>query len=421
MEGTVGDLAGALGPLFENPDEMTAEVTRAYGAEMTLDLDLDEHARRRLEAAGRLTVTLLLRCVRDRRRLTDIELAALIASARTGLGTDMPHYAVITAWHAGVRAVRQRMLRAVRSSDMDALDRIRLGRELASVLLGLSSQVGGALAGYGHTSAAQPSSGADPAQRGALRLLTDGFGFGPQARRRAAEAGFVLGEHNVVVALDSVGEAKVETVVDQLVATTETALRNPYRLILTYGKGGTPVLVVPLSRPQEVAMVVEALDANLERPKGESGLIAGLGRVHEGADQLPASYAEAERVLELLRWHPTLGPVLTYERALPYMVLEGAPELSVDVLRGVLGPLLAHDADRGTELVRTLDVYLRAAGNVADAADALGVHRHTFYKRLGRIEGLTGRDVKTRDDRFLFEMAIKVLQLVHREHVAQTS
>jgi len=51
-----------------------------------------------------------------------------------------------------------------------------------------------------------------------------------------------------------------------------------------------------------------------------------------------------------------------------------------------LGPLLAHDAQHGTDLVGVLRTYLNAGRNKSVAADAAHLSRPSFYERLHRIE-----------------------------------
>ncbi len=55
-----------------------------------------------------------------------------------------------------------------------------------------------------------------------------------------------------------------------------------------------------------------------------------------------------------------------------------------------LGPLLAHDARTGSDLVPTLDTYLEAGLSKTAAAAALGIRRQTLYSRLDRIGRLLG-------------------------------
>ena len=61
-----------------------------------------------------------------------------------------------------------------------------------------------------------------------------------------------------------------------------------------------------------------------------------------------------------------------------------------DVVEGVLGPLLEHDAANGTDLVDTLYALLAHGDSKSATADALHVRRQTLYKRLAKIESLIG-------------------------------
>jgi purine catabolism regulator len=70
-------------------------------------------------------------------------------------------------------------------------------------------------------------------------------------------------------------------------------------------------------------------------------------------------------------------------------------------------PLEEHDALRGTELVRTLESFLGSGGKYQDTADSLHVHVNTLRLRLTRIETLTGRDLRSMDDRVDLWIALR--------------
>ena len=55
-----------------------------------------------------------------------------------------------------------------------------------------------------------------------------------------------------------------------------------------------------------------------------------------------------------------------------------------------VAPLVAYDEQYETELVRTLETFLDADGNVAGTAERLFTHRHTIRYRLERVKELTG-------------------------------
>jgi DNA-binding PucR family transcriptional regulator len=63
--------------------------------------------------------------------------------------------------------------------------------------------------------------------------------------------------------------------------------------------------------------------------------------------------------------------------------------------------------------VRTLDAYLEHGGALAQAAAALSIHRNTLLYRLGRVEAITGLDLKDVKQRMNLHLALKAYQL-HR-------
>jgi len=57
-------------------------------------------------------------------------------------------------------------------------------------------------------------------------------------------------------------------------------------------------------------------------------------------------------------------------------------------------PLVEHDRDRRSDLVRTLRAFFAAGGNASEAADRMFLHRNSMLYRLERIQKLTGLDLK---------------------------
>ena len=77
------------------------------------------------------------------------------------------------------------------------------------------------------------------------------------------------------------------------------------------------------------------------------------------------------------------------------------------VARRLLGPVAAHDADSGGELLRTLAVWLRLHGRPLPTARELGIHRHTLAHRLGQIASLTGLDLEDFQARAELALALR--------------
>jgi hypothetical protein len=74
----------------------------------------------------------------------------------------------------------------------------------------------------------------------------------------------------------------------------------------------------------------------------------------------------------------------------------------------LLSPLLDYDADHGTELVRTLRVFLDCSGSWTKAADAIFVHVNSLRYRIRRVEELTGRDLGSLADQAALLLALRL-------------
>jgi Purine catabolism regulatory protein-like family/PucR C-terminal helix-turn-helix domain len=74
----------------------------------------------------------------------------------------------------------------------------------------------------------------------------------------------------------------------------------------------------------------------------------------------------------------------------------------------LLGPLEAYDRDHGTELVRTLEVFLACSGSWNKAADEMYVHVNSLRYRLRRISELTGRDPRLLADQAALLLALRM-------------
>jgi PucR family transcriptional regulator, purine catabolism regulatory protein len=66
--------------------------------------------------------------------------------------------------------------------------------------------------------------------------------------------------------------------------------------------------------------------------------------------------------------------------------------------RAVLQPLLDHDSRGPVNLVETLRVYLASGQQSTSSASQLGIHVNTLKHRLGLVERLTGRDLRSTAD-----------------------
>lgn len=76
-----------------------------------------------------------------------------------------------------------------------------------------------------------------------------------------------------------------------------------------------------------------------------------------------------------------------------------------------IGVLLDHDAGGSSELVHTLDAYLRCGLAKTETAHALGIRRQTLYNRLERIESFLGPVLDSHESRTALALALHAWRL----------
>jgi GAF domain-containing protein len=164
-----------------------------------------------------------------------------------------------------------------------------------------------------------------------------------------------------------------------------------------------------IPRAGEAALV----DALRESARGRtSPVAAGVSNPCRGLASFPPGFEEARHALlgtTVLGREPG---VMTYEELGPYkyllrMSLEGAGR---DRYREAVAQLAEYDRRRSTNLLPTLEEFLRRRGSIGATADALYVHPNTLRQRLRRVETVSGIDLR-RDDWLVVEIAVKMARL----------
>ncbi|MGH3136765.1 MAG: GAF domain-containing protein, partial [Gaiellaceae bacterium] len=166
-----------------------------------------------------------------------------------------------------------------------------------------------------------------------------------------------------------------------------------------------------------VRLTSQSSDAFLERLRRahrdlEHPVSVGVSSVCQDQGAFADGFAEAQQALlgtVVLTGKPA---VLTYEELGAYKYLlriavdGGVRDATVDAV----SKLAEYDAQRGAQLVATLEEFLRRHGSISATSEALYVHPNTLRQRLRRIGELSGLDLR-RDDWLLIEIAVKMVRL----------
>ncbi len=77
-----------------------------------------------------------------------------------------------------------------------------------------------------------------------------------------------------------------------------------------------------------------------------------------------------------------------------------------------VAPIIAYDEQYGTDLLATVEAFLKNDGNIAPTAEELFTHRHTIRYRLGRVRDLCGYDIQSTDGRERLGFGLKVMRVL---------
>ncbi|MEV6152611.1 helix-turn-helix domain-containing protein [Nonomuraea sp. NPDC052129] len=138
----------------------------------------------------------------------------------------------------------------------------------------------------------------------------------------------------------------------------------------------------------------------------------GISDATASVSQLGEALESARRGMESARYGEGPVSVMSVADVDSHELL--LAQLPVSVRRSfrehLLGPIIEYDARHGSELLRTLGVFLETCGSWQRTADELYVHVNTLRYRMQRIEELTGRRMSSMRDRTDLYLALRSAQ-----------
>jgi sugar diacid utilization regulator len=179
---------------------------------------------------------------------------------------------------------------------------------------------------------------------------------------------------------------------------------------------GVEVLVlVPGGEEATAARAAEAVLREMQASLAGFTFALGRSRIAEDPADLPRAASEALLAANVAHAQAD-GAALAFEETGAYRLLLSAMSENAQELQRfyaeTVEPLVAYDEQYETELVRTLEAFLEADGNVAGTAQRLFTHRHTIYYRLERVRELSGHDVSSSDGREKLSLGLKSMRVL---------
>lgn len=412
-------LQEAIATLLDDIDGLAREIVSAYRTAIpqyaaVQDLSL----LRDMRDAAAEHATILLGCLAADRAVSaaELERMAMLGRDRATHGIDL--HALIDAYLVGERVTLDRLtpeiarIRARRG--LEPPDIAPLRAQTRRLVTQAIEAICRAYLDFARTSGIEH----EQAWRQGIEQLLEGAFVSPDAAEAVAQdLGLGPGATHTVAAFDIVGPpgwggpeavSRFKTVSDALALHLAPLMRAQPIVGL---RGGLTVILTSARERDSHRAVAGAVARAVDRNAACIRTVAGIGGAEKGAQGLQRSYRQAVAVTELLMSAPSLGPVMSYDDALPYLHLRSDPLYATELIRLGVGPLARHDAELGTDLLSIVDACIECRGNRSEAARRLHMHRDTLTGRVRLIEELTGRRLDDRRDLRLLEFGLVALAL----------
>lgn len=216
---------------------------------------------------------------------------------------------------------------------------------------------------------------------------------------RGRRLGFGLDRPHIVLVARTGGEARgrlADAAVQYLFGGGGVSAEHEAAVVLLLPSDGTG--------PGEAARLAAA---QLGQLIGAPVTVAGAGPA-AGPRAIADAHTEGVRCLRALRVLDRAGQGASVAELGFLGVLLGDHHDVDGFVTATLGPLLDYDAQRGTQLVRTLRAYFDCGGSLTRAKEELHVHVNTVVQRLDRVQALLGPDWNSPEQALELQLALRL-------------
>ena len=143
----------------------------------------------------------------------------------------------------------------------------------------------------------------------------------------------------------------------------------------------------------------------------------GAGGAFEKLVSIGESYRQARAAMELAQRAGYPAILADYDdwRTDDFLVQASDVLELTSFMDPLVERMVERDRAEGTQLVRTLEAYLRCANNAQAAARMLGIHKNTMYARLERIHELFDVDLGSGETCFSLALGLRMRRVLGME------
>jgi hypothetical protein len=180
------------------------------------------------------------------------------------------------------------------------------------------------------------------------------------------------------------------------------------------GESAEVAAIVPCAGEDELGRAASVLERELTASLG--GFAVTVARSRWTSDVVDLYRAGNEALLAANVGEAGGRRLIAFEETGAYRLL--LPAMSEDpgelerFYEETVAPLVAYDEQYETELLGTVETFLKNDGNVTPTAERLFTHRHTVRYRLERVRELSGHDISSTEGRERLSLGLKAMRVL---------
>lgn len=167
--------------------------------------------------------------------------------------------------------------------------------------------------------------------------------------------------------------------------------------------------------PEKINMILESLK-NFFVNNTEKNWVIAVSEPHKGISNAHVAYNEADEALQIGTAVWGWNRILNYTDLGAYKLFKNLVtniKESEKVLNEYIGPLLKDP--QNTELMNTIDIFLKNDCSINDTAEKLFIHPNTLQYRLNKVKTLCGLDYKKTEDKFILLICSLIYNMKERQ------
>ncbi len=245
-------------------------------------------------------------------------------------------------------------------------------------------------------------------------ILEENYESKNWVRHRAWQLGFDLDNSYRIVVVKIEPHPKEKSKPELYEEIREFCMHSfPNIIVVTKGSHLLLMLVLEHHHEQHATGTVANLAVLLKEhllqlvPEGTWWIALGAG--YNELEYCVLAYRNALTTIDVMKTLKLKNKVAYFDNPGIFPLIEINPHYFTTFIQKTLGPLLAYDQNRKTQLINTLKLYFKHNGNVLKASRKGYLNLSTMKYRLRRIKEISGLDLKNAEVCFQLQLAMRLL------------